>query len=308
MKKIALTVIIIVEILFLSLTEMQILENARANFIPTVNVDITSPKNGTTYETIPVLNVSINFYAWGNRSKYIVYSLDNSANITLTGTFYSVDEILGFSSSTVLPNLSGGKHSIKVYAWVDIENSAFTNYASSEVTFFLNKQKTYDPLIIPPTILVSFPQNNSEIGSNSINLVFNVSAPRAVDAVSSQLTNIYYKGDWQTENQEPHIQDSSSSNYYDFLDFNTTLSNIPEGVHKLEIIAFGIVNFNEAMFGYTYHSNTNSLIFFTVTPVTEKEPFPTVPVSASIAIAIVAIVSIGLLIYFRRHKSKMEQA
>lgn len=123
-----------------------------ANFIPTVNLSISSPINGATYESTPLLNVSVNFYAWGiDRSKFVMYCLDDSANTTLDGTFNNIDEISGFSASVLLPTLSAGGHSLKVYAWVDTEKSNFTSYASSEIFFNINKQAD-EPTIIQPTI------------------------------------------------------------------------------------------------------------------------------------------------------------
>ena len=123
-----------------------------ANFIPTVNLSISSPINGATYESTPLLNVSVNFYAWGvNRSKFVMYCSDDLVNTTLEGTFNNIDEISGFSASVLLPNLSVGGHSLKVYAWVDAEKSNFTSYASSKIFFSINKQAD-EPTIIQPTI------------------------------------------------------------------------------------------------------------------------------------------------------------
>lgn len=308
MKKIALALILTMGLLFSFAAGMQTLETTRANFIPTVSVKINSPINGTTYESTPLLNVHVNFYAWGvNRSKFVVYSVDNSANLTLTGNFSSIDEILWFTGSTGLPKLSSGKHSIKVYAWVDVEeNSGFIDRASSEVIFQVNNQEAYEPTIVPPAILVFSPQNNSATNSISIPLVFNVSAPKAADAVRSQLTHVYYTGDWQTEKQDLYIQNSSSDEHFDFLEVNTTLSSIPEGTHELQIFASGIVNINKAMFGYTYHSDTNVSIVFTVNSMQltsqESTHLPGLFLTVAAAVAMVTFVAAcaGLLLYFRK--------
>ena len=313
MKKTALALMLAAWLLLSFAAGMQTLETARANFIPTVGIEISSPINGTTYESIPLLNVTVNFYAWGNRSKFVVYSVDDSANNTLTGNFSNIEEISWFTGSTALPKLSAGKHCIKVYAWLDVEeNSGFTDRSSSEVIFYVNNQETYEPTIVPPAILICSPQNNSVTSANSISLVFNVSAPEAVNAIRSQLHYIYYKADWQTEEHYLYFQNLTNNEHFEFMEFNTTLSNIPEGTHTLQIVACGIVTIREAMFVYNSKSETNASIILTVNsiqaspspePTPHPEPFPTVPVVvASVIVAVVA--GAGLLVYFRKRHTK----
>ena len=306
MKRTALTLTLTLVLLVSMIAGIQTLNTARANFIPTVSINIDSPINGTTYESAPLLALTVNFYAWGNIGKHVVYNVDDSANNTLPGEFHNIEEILWFAGSTALPKLSNGKHCIKVYAWVDgEENSGFTDRSSSEVVFYVNNQETNEPTIVPPAILICSPQNNSVISSNSVSLVFNVSAPRAVDAVKSELTRVYCKGDWQTERQDLYVQNSSSDESYDFLEFNATLSNIPEGTHELQIMAFGIVNINIAMFGYTFHSDTNVSIVFTVNsiqPTSSPEPQIEPFLTALVSVASIAMAGVALLVYFKKRK------
>lgn len=310
MKRTASALTLMFGLLLSFVAGMQTLETARANFIPAVSIEISSPTNGTTYESIPLLNVTANFYAWGNRSKFVVYSVDDSANNTLTGNFSNIEELLWFTGSTALPKLSGGKHCIKVYAWVDVEeNSGYIDKSSSEVIFYVNNQEKSEPTIVPPAILICSPQNNSVTSSNSVSLVFNVSAPEAVNAIDSHLRYIYYKADWQAEEQYLYFQNLTNNEHFDFMEFNTTLSNIPNGTHILQIVACGAVIITEAMFGFDYGSETNASIIFTVNsmqPTPSQEPtlkveqfFVTLVIAS---ITIVSVIGVGLLVYFKKHK------
>lgn len=170
----------------------------------------------------------------------------------------------------------------------------------------------YKPTMTPPSILVNSPQNHSTINTNSISLVFNVSEPQVIELSpdvnkhTSRLFRVSYRGDWQTEEQLVY---SAQDESLDFLDFNTTLSAIPEGTHELQITAIGEVGITVAMFGFTYHPDANASIIFTVNsiqptpspePTPESEPFQNTLVIASVIT--LAVVSIGLLVYFKKRK------
>jgi len=171
----------------------------------------------------------------------------------------------------------------------------------------------YKPTMTPPSILVTSPQNYSIINTNSISLVFNVSGPQVIELSpdvnqhSSRLVRVSYRGDWQTEEQLLYLVQYES---LDFLEFNTTLSGIPEGTRELQIIAVGAVGITVAMFGFEYHPDANASIIFTVNsiqptlspePIPEVEPFPTTLVVIASVVS-VAIIGIGLLIYFKKRK------
>jgi len=189
-------------------------------------------------------------------------------------------------------------------------------------------QDYYDrnkPTMTPPSILVNSPQNHSIINTNSISLVFNVSGPQVIELSpdvklhSSRLVKVYYKGDWQTEGQNLYFNEYES---LDFLEFNTTLSNIPEGTRELQITAVGAVDITVAMFGFSYHPDANASIIFTVnsiqpTPSPELTPTPsqeptstpkpqqTEQLEIIIGVAfVVAVISagLGLLVYLIKRK------
>lgn len=131
----------------------------------------------------------------------------------------------------------------------------------------------YEPEITPPEISISSPQNNSVTYANSISLIFSVSAPQAIDSVRYQLTQVYYEGDWQAEKQDLYYWDSKGDSYFDFLEFNITLTGIPEGKHELQSKAIGTVNIRVAIFGFTYHSDANASIIYSVNSI-QTTPSP----------------------------------
>lgn len=159
----------------------------------------------------------------------------------------------------------------------------------------------YEPTMTPPSILVTSPQNHSIINTNSIYLAFNVSEPQVIeispDATkhSSRLIRFSYKGDWQTEEQSQYLPPYES---IDFLEFNTTISGIPEGTHELQITAVGEVGIEVGFMGFSYYPDANASIIFTVSP--ELELFQTILVIASVIT--VTLASIGVLVYFRKRK------
>jgi hypothetical protein len=131
----------------------------------------------------------------------------------------------------------------------------------------------YKPIMNGPTVNVASPQNASAIQSNSIQLTFNVTKPQIIklspnipDSIienngvrnsSGIITQVYYKGDWQTK--ETNLFSNQDRNI-DFLEFNENLSNIPDGKHQIEITAVGSVNLIVAMFGFTYQNNETTTI------------------------------------------------
>jgi hypothetical protein len=179
----------------------------------------------------------------------------------------------------------------------------------------------YKPTMTPPSILVTSPQNYSIINTSSISLVFNVSAPQVIEVspdvnhYSTWLSRVYCKGDWQDEEQVLYSRypwkDDSDNEAFDFLEFNTTLSNIPEGKHELKINAVGVVGIKIAMFGCSYNPDANASIIFTVNSVQSTSPEPKLtsesfPITLVVAVSgvLLAVVSASLLVYFKKVKKK----
>jgi N-acetylneuraminic acid mutarotase len=103
-------------------------------------IQITSPEN-KTYSKV-TLSYTVN-----RATSWIGYSLDDRANVTITG-------------NTELFNLSQGAHSVILYA-----NDSSGNMGSSRVFFSVDS--------LPPDIVMILPQNQS-YGSTDIQLVFSL--------------------------------------------------------------------------------------------------------------------------------------
>lgn len=177
--------------------------------------------------------------------------------------------------------------------------------------------ETYKPETTPIEITVSSPQNNSITDKNSISLAFNVTGPQGISApeparvVRTQLTSVYIKGDWQTEKQELYAYDfvhsTSDDKGFDFMEFNTTLSDVPEGPHELQIMVFGIVNTNAAMFGFEYHYGSNASVAFTVgsiQPTKINQDSDVAPFNHAVIILtfILACVLVAIIVWWLKRK------
>jgi hypothetical protein len=129
--------------------------------------------------------------------------------------------------------------------------------------------------MMPPSISISSPQNSSSINANCVQLVFSVAEPQIANlspnippsiienngvSNSTAIARVSYKGDWQIEEHILYSNEQGS----EVLEFNVTLSNIPNGNHEVEITAIGTVRLIVAMFGFEYHSNSTSSIIFAV--------------------------------------------
>ncbi len=185
----------------------------------------------------------------------------------------------------------------------------------------------YKPTMSGPNISVASPQNASVIESNSLQLVFTVTEPQIVKLSpnispniienngvrnSSDIVGVYYKGDWQTKET---ILYSNQDGDIDFLEFNETLSNIPNGSHQVEITAIGSVDLIVAMFGFTYHNNANTTIVFatnsteltpTLSPSTDRNAPLLEPIyyllPVSVIVAVIIVLSILLYRWHRKNR------
>jgi len=157
--------------------------------------------------------------------------------------------------------------------------------------------------IEPPQILVSSPINET-YASNEISLIFNASSPRKYMSVS-----INYKPSWQSNYS--HI----NSTTIDYV--NITLTNIPEGSNHVEVKAEWTYVYESHLdtaqrwiTHYTsYTMNCSETVYFNVdtnsnnsqqSTLNNLEPFPTTLIAVSVIT--VAILGIGLIVYFKKRK------
>jgi hypothetical protein len=133
----------------------------KANFEPgPLQVNILSPKG---YGDVnPVL---LNISAWmfldplkGSENRYVTYSLDGQANVTMTPVYRGVSGSGYYSESLVtsqanLPNLSDGWHAVMVYVKYDYGSSI--NEGSARVEFLIGK--LYSPNPNAPVLRIAYP-------------------------------------------------------------------------------------------------------------------------------------------------------
>ncbi len=177
-KKAFIAIFAISIILVLLLGGLQAIEVTKANFIPSVRIEVRSPVNGGTYESVPLLDVVVHFSYWWNRTNWITYSVDDSANITLTGISDLSDSgYEWFNGKAVLPQLSEGEHYITVCAWVEVENGsvwADNSWSSSKIIFHINRQEKSGST---PVVEILSPENTTYIGTEvSLKVAVNTSA------------------------------------------------------------------------------------------------------------------------------------
>lgn len=183
----------------------------------------------------------------------------------------------------------------------------------------------FKPTMNGPNINVTSPQNGSAIQSNSLQLIFNVTKPQIVKLSpniplsiienngvrnsSGIITRVYYKGDWQTNQTILYSNQDSNA---DSLEFNETLSGIPNGEHQVEITATGSIGLIVAMFGFTYPNEANTTIVFS-NNFDESTPTPYLPTDRNaphaelidyllpISVILVIIIVLSTVI-LRRHR------
>jgi hypothetical protein len=171
----------------------------------------------------------------------------------------------------------------------------------------------------PPAITIFYPENNTVYPSNNLTISFNVRLLPSPTASQPQIYTIYYKTSWQNDSViiyqwSNHDVDNLYDNDPKLTEFShkLNLTSIPEGNHNITIQAteYGIYFYARSdygPFGYNTFSITgSSSISFTIdtTPpkMAKPEPFPTTMVIAPIAS--VAIISSGLLVYFRKRRKE----
>ncbi len=196
MKSTVATLSLLLIFLLVTITGLQIVDLASANFVPAADVSITSPTNKTYTSNLLLLNCTVYFTLTEN--KLIVYSLDEGANVTIfskqSSQFYET-----VCEQEILPKLSDGPHHLEVYA-VYAEGEGAQGFA--QVYFNIDT--------IPPTVSNLSVQNKTYY-SIDVPLNFNL------NETTSQIS---YNLDKNTKVA---------------IDGNTTLTGLAEGSHSLAV-------------------------------------------------------------------------
>lgn len=275
------------------IVEQTAIPNVKAQTPSYFGVGIASPANESLY-TVGLLNVSLEVIVKGVESPQVFmnYSLDGVSNGSIP---YLVDSVFNyapfltnwFDGSTTL-QASQGKHNLTITTGI---NSIPLNVTT--IHFTVN--------FFEPPIISNLSIQNKTYKTNSLPLDFTTSEPTAW--IGYSLDN------------SPNISVTG----------NTTLSNLTDGSHTLKVYAndtVGNVGWTSTVF-FTVDTSTPSPSpspATTQTPSPSPSQQPTIATSiatsptpieetgnANIALEIagvimIAIVAVGLLVYFRRRR------
>jgi hypothetical protein len=270
MKRIALALIIILALSISIIAGMQALDVAKANFLPAPAIIIYSPAPIISTNTSIPLNVGVNILKNSPKIVRILYSIDGNSNVTLTNL-----------TRTYNVWFDPDKVGSEFRATSILDNLAEGNHTlkiysqdaagkemSSSVEFVIDTHYKY-----PEVVLLS-PQNTT-YASTEVSLTF--TCDRQI-----------WSADYVLEGEEGHMS----------LSGNTTLTRLSNGTHTITVYVF--TTEREQANSQTVHFTASS------EPQLQPEPFPTKLIIASI-IAVV-VISIGLLVYFKKRKHEAEHS
>jgi hypothetical protein len=173
----------------------------------------------------------------------ITYNIDDASNVTLTNFELSQIPYSGYAVSVTSTayNLTEGDHIIHAYAFC-----ANGEVLSGRTIFSVNSSTMYPPfthlLELGMSILSPLNQTYNLNGNNQLPLTY---------AIEGGIKIAYYQ------------LDDSPNQYANFFEGNTTLLNVPDGSHKIQIWAI------------TERGNTTQTAYFTVNTAQTETVQPT---------------------------------
>jgi hypothetical protein len=278
MKKTALTLTLILALLFSAVATLQHVSLATANpnrgpYLPSPPVLIVqSPQYNTTYYVNDVL---LNFtvitpYTWIGPTNIteISYNLDGQVVTLWNLTDYSLQPTQQF---TILLNTSTGPHTLQVNIHSESTYYANPKCGDSSASVFPMEVSQTIPFTVdtgafpPPSVSIASPENKT----------YNTSEVPLNFTVNESGTQITYSFDGQA-----NVTAAG----------NTILTGLSNGEHNITVYATNVAG----------NIGASETITFTIAKETETEPFPTTLVIA--IIALVAFVGAGLAVYFKKRK------
>jgi hypothetical protein len=188
------------------------------------------------------------------------------------------------------------------------------NVATANPTW-INTDFPSEPDRIPPTIILHSPFQNQTFNSTNIPVNFTVAKPETwfkssnLDGtwVLGNITAVSYKVDGG-ENHSLPVLDTST--YFTIVTLPRTLNfslslTLPKGAHnitvRVEAESYYVTPGYLAgpPFSTTVHGESELVNFTVVQPEPETEPYPIAPV-ATVSVITVAVVGVGLLVYFKK--------
>ena len=237
-------------------------------------IAIENPKNGSIYNgknQIP-LNLTVDYiyterYVPWRVLNRLFYSIDDEPANLLTNIFvgYTTPIPYRYGTEIDISGLANGSHKLKVIAefGVDVSHVYVASYnCSSSPAIFSSF------IDQPPSISILAPENKTYELQN-IPLDF---------ALSEQVSKITYSLDGQDNKT---------------INGNTTLADLSGGFHSIIVYAWDVAG----------NLGVSETVTFTITKEPEQtpEPFPTASVAVA-SVATVAIVGVGLMVYFKKCK------
>ena len=296
MKKTAFVLTAIFALLALITTGIQ-LEMANANFFPGDALIIYTPVSKWVYSNTSIpLTIVASVENPTPEVVNITYCLNDYSNVTITNLNKTLNEpghIDGsqFYAELVLTNLSEGIHNLEAYS-----KDFIGRQMSASVEFIIDTSYTSPLSVISP--------KNTTYTVSEIPLTFICREDRKNDGRFLRAVYVLNGGGSDAIHDNSTLAD---------LTIGEHATDLPVGNHTLDVIVWTENGFFSETINFTISnpntspSPTPSLepsISTTPDTVPYQEPFPTVPVVAFVASAIV--VAVGLVICFRKRKSEAE--
>lgn len=272
MNKTAFTVILLFVFVGSFVAGIPTLEVAKANYYPPPSIEFFSPFP----PPIVYSNASVQLYVRANALPsepditFIRYSLDGKSNITLTNL--AKEDNVWYWTATEGVVAQGKAFSVEAslgkLADGNHELTLYAHYADGK-EMFRSTEFTVDTHYKYPEVVILSPQNKT-YASAEVPLIW---------ICDEEII-------WADYFLDEPLYGSK------ILPGNTTLAGLSNGTHTITVIVFTEIG-----------GGNSQTVYFSVSPepepTPETEPFPTTLLIGS-AVAVVAVVSLGLLVYLKK--------
>lgn len=268
MKRTKLALVLILS-LFSAMLGVQVVTVTKAAPPISSGIGIISPSNTTYRHGLLSLKVMMVSLVAGNSERSMTYSLDGKANVTVPLVIQGHDRSFQatITGSVTLPELPEGSHSVTVY-------SEYALYSFTANGVYYPKYAVWDHNTVYFTIdhgispvISNLSLENKTYSQNKLPLNFTTDEPTSwIGYCLDQQANATITG-------------------------NVTLTGLAEGAHSIMVYANDTAG----------NMGASEKIFFTIIQETQSEPFPTTLVATASG-ASVAVIGMGLLVYFKKRK------
>jgi hypothetical protein len=330
--KTAILALTIMWTLFFSVLVSAQLESGRANPSPgPLDVSINSPSSHGQNSNTVLLNVSIMVFQdslEGSENRWIVYSIDGLDNASMTPNYQGVSILSGYPFSIVTANtvlwVPDGWHYITVYAKYDY--GGWISEGSARVEFLVGAPTGPNPNA--PSVTINNPNNAEVFEENSpIPYSFTINIPSSWfqnNQVTGELHSVCYSIDNSTSiitvagrgmakgiivmnGSEPGFIPAFTAEN-PTVNLTGTIPPQPSGKHAIMVYVLWTAYANENPTS-TYFRGHFSVGNQTVQPSNSTTNIVDQPLTLTLIIASMmsaAVVGLGLLVYFKKRKHKVE--